>query len=174
MTERPDWDRYFMTLAYMTASRSLDPSTHVGAVIVRNDNSVLSTGYNNPVRDMEMSDVPTVRPDKYFFMEHAERNAIFSAAKNEGGIDGCRMYVTFLPCADCARAIVQSGISEVIVHREGQAAFDQAMESSWNASHDATLKILAVKYKPRTSLLRWWSGKLWSPIGFFRGKEFNL
>lgn len=167
---RPDWDQYFMTLAYMAASRSLDSSTHAGSVIVRPDNTIVSTGYNAPPRGVNIQDVPTQRPDKYLWMEHAERNAIYAAAKNEGGLDGCKLYVNFLSCADCARAIVQSGITEVIVHREGQAAFEQASgqgSAEWDSSHAATVAMLRDR-------LRWWSGKLWMPTGYFRGKEFDL
>ena len=143
---RPDWDQYFMTMAYLAASRSQDSSTHAGTVIVRPDNSVVSTGYNNPVRGMKIEDVPETRPKKYFYMEHSERNAIYSAASHEGGIEGCKLYVNFLPCADCARGIVQAGITEVIVHKEGQDAFNEASGiegNEWDASHTATLEIFS-------------------------------
>ena len=111
---RPSWDEYFMTMAYLVASRSTDESTHAGAVIVRPDNSVVSTGYNGPVRGED--NPPQTRPEKYLYFEHAERNAIFNAAKHGSSLDGCKLYVNFVPCADCARAIVQSGIKEIIVH----------------------------------------------------------
>ena len=186
---RPDWDQYFMTMCYLAASRSQDSSTHAGAVIVRQDNSVVSTGYNSPPRGMNIGDVPQERPHKYFYMEHGERNAIYNAAKHGTDLDGCKLYVNFLPCADCARAIVQSGISEVIVHKEGQTAFEEASGTTggeWDDSHKATLKIferrtfetMFVRGEPTmetsTSILRWWSGNLWMPKGFFRGKEFDL
>ena len=165
---RPDWDQYFMTMAYLAASRSSDESTHAGAVVVRSDNSIVSTGYNGPVRGE--NDPPQERPEKYFYFEHAERNAIYNAARHEGGLNNCRLYVNFLPCADCARAIVQAGITEVVVHREGQDAFDEMKGSDeWDASHQATLRILVGMCK-----LTWWEGELWMPKGFFRGKEFDL
>jgi len=180
--ERPDWSRYYISMCYLAASRSTDESTHAGAVIVRPDNSVVSTGYNGPIRGMDIDDVPQTRPEKYFYMEHGERNAIYNAAKNQGGLDGCRLYVNFLPCADCARAIVQAGITEVIVHVEGQAAFEEANGNTggeWDASQQATMKIFETTdgYGPTkiiSSILRWWSGELHTPTGFFRGKEFNL
>lgn len=176
--ERPSWDCYFISLCYLAASRSQDSSTHAGAVIVRPDNSVLSTGYNSPPRGVDIEDVPQERPHKYFWMEHAERNAIYNAAKNEGGVEGCRLYVNFLPCADCARGIVQAGISEVIVHKEGQAAFEEASgkgSAEWDDSHNATMKIFG-DFGDWNSpgLLRWWSGELWMPTGYFRGKKFDL
>lgn len=158
----------------MAASRSLDSSTHAGSVIVRPDNTLVSTGYNNPIRGMNIDEVPTTRPEKYFYMEHAERNAIFSAAKNEGGLAGCRLYINFLPCADCARAIVQAGITEVVVHTEGHEAFIKSTGQSgdWEDSYTATLKIF--KLPDNKNMIRWWSGKLWQPTGFFRGKVYNL
>lgn len=189
---RPDWDQYFMSQVYLAASRSQDASTHAGAVIVRQDNSVVSTGYNSPIRGMDIEDVPQERPHKYFYMEHGERNAIYNAAKHGTDLDGCKLYVNFLPCADCARAIVQSGIVEVIVHKEGQDAFDEAVgntEHEWDDSHQATMKIFSNGVKKEIHLnsdgtkdtityedtiLRWWSGELWMPKGYFRGKEFKL
>jgi len=183
--QQPDWDQYFISLCYLAASRSTDESTKVGAVIVRKDNSVVSTGYNGPVRGMNIEDVPQVRPDKYFYMEHGERNAIYNAARNQGGLDGCKLYVNMLPCADCARAIVQSGITDVIVHREGQVAFQEANGNTggeWDDSHTATMKIFRKELPPKSgrsipeesSIVTWWHGNLLSPKGFFRGKEFNL
>lgn len=167
---RPDWDQYFMTIAYLAASRSQDPSTHAGTVIVRPDNTILTTGYNSPPRGVDISQVPAERPGKYMWMEHSERNAIYIAAKHGVSTDGCKLYANFLPCGDCARAIIQSGISEVIVHKEGQESFEIATgngSAEWDASHRATLEMFRER-------LRWWSGKLWMPTGFFRGKEFDL
>lgn len=175
---RPDWDQYFMTIAYLAASRSQDSSTHAGAVIVRPDNTIVSTGYNSPPRGVDIKHVPTERPDKYYWMEHAERNAIYAAAKNEGGIDGCRLYVNFLPCADCARAIIQTGISEVIVHWEGQQAFNQASgagSADWHDSHRTTFAMIGDgEIRWSGGKLRWYKGNLWMPKGYFRGQEFDL
>jgi dCMP deaminase len=180
---RPNWDQYFISLCYLAASRSQDDSTHAGTVIVRSDNSVVTTGYNNPIRGMDISEVPKTRPEKYFYMEHAERNAIYTAAGNGVSLKGCKLYINFLPCADCARAIVQSGISSVIVHREGQDAFNEAnglTGGDWDSSFEATLKILtrpttrSLWHKKTGSMLRWWSGELYMPTGFFRGKEYKL
>ena len=179
---RPDWDQYFMTMAYLASSRSPDESTHAGSVIVTPDNAIISTGYNGPVRGEE--DAPQERPEKYFYIEHSERNAIYNAARHGTKVDGCTLYVNFLPCADCARAIVQSGIKEVIIHKEGQEAFGGQKEitggTEWDDSHKATMRIFSkpdyfnehnVRI-PYQSMLRWWSGNIWTPSGYFRGKEF--
>ena len=179
---RPNWDQYFMTMSVLAATRSTDESTHAGTVIVRQDNSVVTTGYNGPVRGMDIDDIPKTRPEKYFYTEHSERNAIYTAARHGTDLNGCKLYVNFLPCADCARAIVQAGIIEVIVHKEGQAAFEEASGTTggeWDDSHKATLKLFTRTEgygpaKEEKSILRWWSGKLAMPTGFFRGKEFKL
>jgi len=110
------WNKYFLTMAYLAAMKSKDQSTHCGAVIVDDNNHVVSTGYNSFVRGID-DDVPQrqERPEKYMWFEHGERNAIYSAAFRGISTKGCRMYVTGIPCADCGRAIVQAGIKEVIV-----------------------------------------------------------
>ena len=115
---RPDWDSYFMGLAYYVAIRSIDPRTKHGCVIVDYRHRIISTGYNGPVRGIDDSKVP-LEPEqykKYAYMEHAERNAIFSANKS---VDGCTVYVTGWPCLDCARAMFQSGINCIIMGKIG-------------------------------------------------------
>jgi dCMP deaminase len=110
------WDQYFLTIAYLAAMRSKDESTHCGAVIVDEMNNVVATGYNSFVRGIN-DNIPArqERPDKYMWFEHGERNAIYSAAMRGCILKECKIYVTGIPCADCARAIIQSGIKEVIV-----------------------------------------------------------
>lgn len=114
---RTTWDEYFVEMARLVATRSKDPSTHIGAVIVGPDNEVLSTGYNNFPRGIN-DNVPerSERPEKYFWFEHAERNAIYSAARNGVRLKDCRMFLScWIPCTDCMRAIIQSGIKEVVL-----------------------------------------------------------
>jgi dCMP deaminase len=111
------WDETFMALAKVYAARSKDESSKIGCVIVGPYREQRAGGYNGIVRDVK-DDVPErhVRPAKYLWFEHAERNAIFNAARIGISTDGCVIYVCGLPpCANCARAIVQSGIVEVIV-----------------------------------------------------------
>lgn len=107
-----NWDKYFMSWAYFVALRSKDKSTKCGAVIVDDDNIVRATGYNSFVRGIN-DHVPDrqERPEKYFWFEHGERNAIYNCMVRP---KGCRIYVTGHPCADCARAIIQSGITKLI------------------------------------------------------------
>ncbi len=128
------WDQYFLTMAYLAAMRSKDQSTHCGSVIVDEMNNVVATGYNSFVRGID-DDVPArqERPGKYMWFEHGERNAVYSAAMRGCTLKGCKIYVTGVPCADCARAIIQSGIKEVIV--DAREEFGE----EWNESCQVTV-----------------------------------
>ncbi len=112
------WDEYFMGVALLAAQRSKDPNTQVGACIVDRDNRILSTGYNGFPYGCSDEEYPWARQadreqdTKYPFVVHAELNAILNArGKN---LSGARIYVALFPCNECAKAIIQSGISEVV------------------------------------------------------------
>lgn len=110
-----DWDRRFMELAGFVAGWSKDRSRQVGCVIVAPDNSLRSIGFNGFPRGLnDDHDERHERPAKYFWTEHAERNAIYAAARNGVALAGCTMYLPWFPCVDCARAIVQAGIVELV------------------------------------------------------------
>lgn len=112
------WDKKFMGLANYIATWSKDPSTKVGAVIVNSDKRVVSLGYNGFPQGVDDSVVERYeRPLKYKYTEHSERNAIFSAARLGVSLVGCTIYCNYLPCADCARAIIQSGITRVVYEK---------------------------------------------------------
>ena len=110
------WDDYFMTMVYLVAMRSKDESTHVGAVIVGPNKEIRSTGYNSFPMGIN-DDVPErqERPEKYFWFSHAERNAVYLAARVGIPVEGCTMYTNGIPCTDCAFAVIQAGITEVVV-----------------------------------------------------------
>ena len=112
-----DWDEYLMRLVYTVALKSKDESTKFGAVVVTQDNSIVSTGYNSFPRGLN-DNIPErqQRPLKYMYFAHAEQNAVFNAAKIGKSLKNCVMFTQGVPCADCARAVVQSGITKVIVH----------------------------------------------------------
>jgi dCMP deaminase len=113
---RPNWDEYFMQMAVVAASRSKDRSVQVGAVIVDHHRNVRATGYNGfPRMVNDDDDLRHERPIKYKFAEHAERNAIYSAARAGVCTEGCVLYCTHAPCSDCARAIIQSGIVTIVI-----------------------------------------------------------
>ena len=109
------WDEYFMGIALLAAMRSKDPNTQVGACIVDDNNIILSSGYNGFPKGCSDDEFPwdrTGEETKYPFVVHAELNAIL----NSGGKDlrGARRYVALFPCNACAKAILQSGIKEVV------------------------------------------------------------
>lgn len=104
-------------MASLVSSKSKDRSTRVGAVIVGPDNEVRSTGYNGFPRNIDDEvEVRHERPIKYAFTEHAERNAIFNAARVGIPLKGCTLYLNWepCPCTDCTRGIIQAGITKII------------------------------------------------------------
>lgn len=115
-TDYISWDEYFMGVAILAAMRSKDPSTQVGACIVDDDNKILSIGYNGLPKhcsDDEFTwDKCKDADNKYLYIVHSELNAILNY--RGGSLKDSRIYVTLFPCNECAKAIIQSGISEVI------------------------------------------------------------
>jgi len=111
------WDERFMCLAEHVSTWSKDRGRHVGAVIVGPDNEIRATGYNGLPRGVN-DDIEErhskVNQEKYLWACHAESNAIFNAARVGVPVKGCRLYVTLYPCIDCTKAIIQSGIAEII------------------------------------------------------------
>lgn len=110
------WDEYFIELAKLSAKKSKDTSTKCGCVIVGPNNEVRAIGFNGLPRGcIDYFAYRDERPAKYSYYEHAERNAIYNAARIGTSLDNCKIYVTGFPCCDCARAIIQVGIKEVII-----------------------------------------------------------
>lgn len=116
------WDKRYLELALHIAGWSKDTSTQVGCVVVGPDGEIRSTGYNGLPRYLDDT-VPErhERPEKYFWFEHGERNAIYNAVRMGVSLRGCTLYVTSTPyrftvCTDCARGIIQSGITRVVQH----------------------------------------------------------
>lgn len=107
------WDWKFIRLAYYISAWSKDPSTKVGCIIVGPDHEIRSTGYNGLPRGV--SDLPErmERPQKYLWTSHAEENAIAHAARIGVSLKECTVYVTHIPCARCARALIQAGITKI-------------------------------------------------------------
>lgn len=122
--DNPNWDEYFVAMARLASSRSKDPNTKIGSVIVGPHNEVVSTGYNSFPRGL-VDDVPArlERPEKYKWFEHAERNSLYHAALRGSSTAGCKMYLScWVPCTDCARGIINSGIIEVILGQRNEDA----------------------------------------------------
>ena len=113
------WDEYFMGIAKLTAGRSKDPSTQVGACIVSQENRILSIGYNGAPNNFDDDEFPWNREGKpvetkYLYVCHAEENAIGNFPGNRKDLRGARIYVDLFPCNECAKDIIQAGIKEVI------------------------------------------------------------
>lgn len=110
------WDEYFMALAILSSKRSKDPSTQVGACIVDENNKILSMGYNGMPVGINDDNITWEREGsfldtKYAYVCHAELNAILNY---KGNLTGSKIYVYLFPCNECAKAIIQAGIKEVI------------------------------------------------------------
>ena len=114
-----NWDEYFMGIALLTAMRSKDPNSQVGACIVSPENKILSLGYNGMPMGCSDDEMPWEREGeplhtKYMYVCHAALNAILNSAHNN--LKGARVYVTLFPCNECTKAIIQSGIAEVVYY----------------------------------------------------------
>ena len=114
-----NWEQYFMAIAKLSALRSKDPNTQVGACIVSNDNRILSIGYNGAPNGFEDKNFPWDREGnpldtKYLYVCHAEMNAILNFRGNKKDLENAKLYVDLFPCNECAKAIIQAGISEVV------------------------------------------------------------
>lgn len=138
------WDEYFMGIAVLSAMRSKDPSTQVGACIVDSDRRILSMGYNGMPRCCSDDNFPWERAEgldsKYLYVCHAELNAILNC--HRGSVKGCTVYTTLFPCNECAKAIIQSGISEVVYKEDKYAESDSVKASK------RMFEAAGVKYRP--------------------------
>lgn len=116
-TDYLSWDEYFMGVAMLSAQRSKDPSTQVGACIANHDHKILSVGYNgmptgchDDLMAWEREGAPL--ETKYLYVCHAELNAILN--NDSGSLKGTTIYVTLFPCNECAKAIIQAGIKTIV------------------------------------------------------------
>ena len=147
-TDYINWDEYFMGIAMLAAMRSKDPSTQVGACIVSQDNIIISTGYNGMPKGCSDDEFPWEREGavtKYPYVVHAELNAILNA--NGRDLRGSRIYVALFPCNECAKAIIQSGVKEVLY------LSDKYADTMLNLASKRMLDAAGVKYtRLRTGL----------------------
>jgi dCMP deaminase len=141
-----NWNEYFRQIAHTVKSKSKDKYTNIGAVIVGRDNEIISTGYNSFPRGIDDSiEDRQERPEKYYWFSHAETNAIVNAARIGVSTKGSKMYLTCgVPCADCMRNIINSGIKEIWID-EGEGAkgkkWEESGERSLTMAKESGLKI---------------------------------
>ncbi len=125
------WDEYFMGLAHLSALRSKDPNTQVGAAIVDENHRVVSVGYNGFPTGVSDEEFPWGRDggvldSKYAFVVHAELNAILNSQRS---VRGCTIYVSLFPCNECAKAIIQSGIKKIVYESDKYNGVDTNIAS---------------------------------------------
>lgn len=126
-----NWDEYFMGVALLSAKRSKDPNTQVGACIVTEDKRIVGLGYNGLPRGCSDDEFPWEREGeflntKYPFVCHAELNAILNSTKS---LKDCIIYVALFPCHECSKAIIQSGIKEIVFLSDKYSGTDSDLAS---------------------------------------------
>ncbi len=141
-----NWNQYFMGLAHLSALRSKDPSTQVGAVIVDESQRVVSIGYNGLPRGCSDEQFPWGREggmleSKYAFVVHAELNAILNSPRS---VKNCVIYVSLFPCNECAKAIIQSGIVK-IVYECDKYAMTESVKASKRMLEAAGVQLVQLK-----------------------------
>ena len=144
-TDYISWDEYFMGIAYLSAMRSKDPNTQVGACIVSKENKILSMGYNGFPKGCDDDEFPWNRDggvcdSKYAYVTHSELNAILNY--RGGSLEGTKLYVTLFPCNECAKAIIQAGITELVY------ADDKYNGTPTNLASRRMLKAAGVRMTP--------------------------
>ena len=126
------WDEYFMGVSKLSAMRSKDPNTQVGACIVSDNNKILSMGYNGFPNGVSDDEFPWDRDGdeletKYPYVTHSELNAILNY--RGGSLEGTKLYVTLFPCNECAKALIQAGIRTLIYYSDKYADTDATRAS---------------------------------------------
>jgi dCMP deaminase len=141
-----NWVNYYRQLANTVKLKSKDKYTQIGAVIVGKGGEIVSTGYNSFPRGLDDGlDFRQERPEKYYWFEHAERNAIYNAARIGVSTKGTTIYLSCgLPCADCARGIINSGIKRIFCERvdvtKGEL-WKESQERSWDMFMETGVKV---------------------------------
>ena len=140
------WVEYFQELAHTIKKKSKDKNTQIGVVIVGKDKEIISTGYNSFPRGINDGVLKRQeRPEKYYWFEHAERNAIYNAARIGVSTKGSTMYLSCgVPCADCARAIINAGITRIFVERNDYTKgphWADSQERSWMMFDESGVKV---------------------------------
>ncbi len=144
------WDTYFMGVAKLSSLRSKDPNTQVGACIVNPMNRIVGVGYNGLPYGCDDSQYPwdkregNLNETKYPYVVHAELNAILNSTTS---LQGCRIYVSLFPCHECVKAIIQSGIKEIIYadDKYNGTPSDMAAKRMLKSANIITRKIPDVK-----------------------------
>ena len=136
------WEEYFRNIANTVKAKSKDINTQIGAVIVGVDNEIVSTGYNSFPRGLDDNAAyRQEKPEKYFWFEHAERNAIYNAARIGASTKGTTMYLSnWFPCADCARGIINAGITQLFCEKPEDSRKSSSYIESFKRSKEMLIE----------------------------------
>lgn len=138
------WDGFFFDIIGVAKTKSKDRASKIGTVIVGPDNEIRTVGFNGFPRGVDDSvNARHERPAKYLWTEHAERNAFYTAARIGTALLGCTIYLNWWPCSDCARGIIQSGISEVVIDGRDYAEKEAKWAERWKEQCDTAKVMLA-------------------------------
>jgi dCMP deaminase len=146
---RPIWDDYYLGLAFLVATRSIDPRTKHGCVIVSKENRVLTMGYNGPIRGIDNASVPLTAPAKYPHLLHSEENALLSYNGSLQDIQGSIAYITGDPCHRCLRMLIQKGVTRV-VHGHVRSVMLETAEASENEAKRLMIDGSHIKMVPHS------------------------
>ena len=162
---------WYLKGCYWVSEKSKDPSTHIGCILVNENNRIISCGYNGIPHNLDDSEERLTPPGKYLFVEHAERNCIYSAAQHGISTLNSTLYINGFPCCDCSRAIISAGIKRLVVHKEYYDIMENHLseDKSW-LSDISVSKNMLLEAKIITDFV---STKL-NVIGQFRGSKYNL
>jgi deoxycytidylate deaminase len=158
---RPDWDSFFMVMAFWAARRSPDPSTKHGCIITDARHRILSEGFNGYPSGSDDERMPKDRPTKYWCVLHAEENAILFA---KADLEGATAYVTGQPCPNCWARMIQKGIRRFVLGSKNSHMIDeraQAVTQLLLAGRDIEI----VRWKPSVETLRGALVELWKELG---------
>lgn len=145
VTDRPSWDEYYLTMAFIVAQRSFDPNSKCGCILVSNDNRVLATGYNGPIKGSKDDEIPLQRPQKYCHFIHAEENALLAYSGSKQDIQDATAYVTGRPCHRCLRGLLQKGITKIVHGYNVTKVVDPAdMEAQKIMLHNRDVEIISI------------------------------
>lgn len=162
---RIPWEEYFMRHVYLAASKSKDPRTQIGAVIVQ-DGVIISEGYNGFPRNVQDSNERLDEKEvKLSFIVHAEHNSILNAARMGISTAGSTMFTQGIPCSECAKAIIQAGVKRVFLH----GRWPDVDSPKWKKSNDLTQTM----FKEAGVVISYFHGEL-ALTGFMDGVEIPV
>lgn len=160
-----NWPQYFQEIAKTVSLKSKDNRAKLGAVIVGPARQIVSTGYNSFPRGIDDNrEDRQERPEKYYWMEHAERNAIYNAARSGVSTEGCTLYLSrWFPCHECVRGIINAGITDIycdpLENSLGSVSFDESFLRAFQMANEAGIRLhyYEVEKKPNFCTCRYGS-----------------